>query len=336
MKKLFMLLIGILIISGSIGYLLINNDGPTNLILKTPNDKNRYLVQKGMEVIGSYNEEESAVEIAKEKKHAIVIDQEEKKWVYSPLEPFMIFTDNTIHDFERFQSAVEYAKKNGYNKIYYMDNYNLLWEKDKTLKEKVLIDVPLILQYPELARGCEVTSLAMLLNYDNKEVNKLELAKKVKKEEAQYSQDKDGRIFYGNPYDGFVGDMYNWNNRGYGVYHGPIAELAKEYSGDKVIDLTGLEFEEILQFIERGNPVWIITNATYKPLPEESFEIWHTKTGIVKITKKLHSVVISGYDKENVYFNDPLSNTKNRKMNKEEFKKAWEQMGNQAVVIVNK
>ena len=52
----------------------------------------------------------------------------------------------------------------------------------KILKRKILLDVPTILQKPELPRGCEVTSLAMMLNYAGIEVNKMELAEKINKE----------------------------------------------------------------------------------------------------------------------------------------------------------
>ena len=62
--------------------------------------------------------------------------------------------------------------------------------------------------------------------------------------------------------------------------------------------------------------------------------MWHTPTGIVKITYRLHSVVVTGVSDEIIYINDPLSTRKNRAVNKEQFKKAWEQMGNQAIAIL--
>ena len=111
-------------------------------------------------------------------------------------------------------------------------------------------------------------------------------------------------------------------------------EIAKKYSPNNTMDLTGLEFEDILSILQKGNPIWVITNFTYNTLDDSQFEIWHTPTGIVKITYRLHSVVLTGFDKDNVYINDPLSSSKNKRVNRENFKKAWEQMGNQAVVVL--
>ena len=178
-----------------------------------------------------------------------------------------------------------------------------------------------------------MTSLAMLLKYYGVNVSKMALAEEVKKDPTPYSKDKNGRKYYGNPYDGFVGDMYNKDKNGYGVYHGPIAELGKKYVGEDLIDITGVEFEDLLYFLSQGKPVWVITNATYKSLGDDQFEMWHTPTGIVKITKKLHSIVVTGFDEQYIYINDPLSNIKNKKTNRSDFQKAWEQMGNQAIII---
>jgi uncharacterized protein YvpB len=196
-------------------------------------------------------------------------------------------------------------------------------------------DVPLIMQKPELDRGCEVTSLAMLLQHAGVEVNKMELAEKIRKVKTPYKK-QNGIYYYGNPNDGFVGDIYTFNNMGYGVYHGPVAELAERYLPGDIVDMTGETFENVLGKVEKGKPVWIIINGDFKTLPESEFRTWNTPTGQVEITWKEHSVVIIGFDTENVYFNDPLHNKKNRKMPLREFKAAWEQMGSQAITYKKK
>lgn len=196
----------------------------------------------------------------------------------------------------------------------------------------VQLNAPLIGQHPELPRGCEVTSLAMLLQYHQINVSKMELAKKVNRQPYKYT--KDGTTLFGNPYHGFLGDMYSFSNPGYGVYHGPIAELAKTYVGDRVLDFTGNSFDDILKHVNENRPVWIITNTTYKKLDDSKFRTWNTAQGEIQITMKEHSVLVTGYDQEFIYFNDPTTGAV-EKAPVNDFREAWEQMGQQAVTIVD-
>ncbi len=197
-------------------------------------------------------------------------------------------------------------------------------------KEKNIIDAPLILQNPELPRGCEVTSLAMLLQYAGISVDKMTLAEEVAKDSTPY-EEKDGQVYFGNPYDGFVGDMYSLSRPGYGVYHGPIFELMQKYLPQQSLDLTGMEFEVLLYFISQDIPVWVVANVRYSKLPPSQFQRWITPAGPVDITYRMHSVLLTGYDSKYVYFNDPLTGKKNKKRLREPFQEAWEQMGSQAV-----
>jgi uncharacterized protein YvpB len=200
-------------------------------------------------------------------------------------------------------------------------------------KHQVLINnVPLIQQKPELDRGCEVTSLAMLLQYAGVSVDKMELAEKIKKDDTPYKK-VDGAYYYGNPNDGFIGDIYTFKNMGYGVYHEPVAELAEKYLPGNIQDMTGSSFEEVIKKVGEGHPVWVIINADFKKLPESEFRTWNTPSGQVQITWKEHSVVITGFDENNIYINDPLNPEANRKKARADFKAAWEQMGSQAITI---
>lgn len=201
------------------------------------------------------------------------------------------------------------------------------------IKEQVLIDAPIIKQFPELPRGCEVTSLAMLLQYKEISVDKMELATKVEKSTVPFKKEN-GYFYWGDPNDGFIGDMYSYENRGYGVYHKPIRKLAEQYLPKKIVDLTGSEFSELQIYLSLGNPVWVITNTTFRKLPETAFEKWNTPNGNVKITYKEHSVLITGYDNQTIYFNDPIDGVKNKGVKKDDFLEAWKQMGSQAITYL--
>ena len=197
------------------------------------------------------------------------------------------------------------------------------------MKETAMIEnVPFIKQLPELQRGCEVTSLAMLLQYKGVQVDKMQLASEVNK--VPFKENN----LRGNPHEGFVGNIYTKSEPGYGVYHQPIFKLAEKYVPEKTIDLTGSEIEDIYKVISSGSPVLVIANTTFQPLAEDSFETWNTNKGDVKITYYEHSVVVVGYDQNYVYMNDPLANNPNKKVSRSEFERAWEQMGKQAITIL--
>jgi uncharacterized protein YvpB len=198
------------------------------------------------------------------------------------------------------------------------------------IKPLVLLDVPIIQQLPELPRGCEVTSLAMLLQDAGVQVDKMTLAKQIKKDPTPF-QRRNGKVYFGNPNDGFVGDMYSLTTPGLGVYHKPIKELAEKYLPNKIIDLTGSDFSELQKHLSKGSPIWVITNSTFKKLPASAFREWDTPSGPIQVTYYEHSVVITGYDDNYIYFNDPLSDQKNKKAPKAEFLDAWVQMGRQAI-----
>ncbi|MES5953316.1 C39 family peptidase [Bacillus fungorum] len=195
--------------------------------------------------------------------------------------------------------------------------------------EKIILsNVPLIQQLPELDRGCEVTSLAMMLQYAGVSVDKMQLASEIKK--VNFLDDG----VRGNPNEGFVGNIYTFSESGYGVYHGPLFQLAKKYLPNKAVDLTGKSIEELYKSVKAGKPVVMITNATFAPLDEDEFTIWETNSGDVSITYNEHCVVLVGYDKEFVYIRDPLSDSLDVKVPRESFEKAWIQMGSQAISYV--
>ncbi|MFP7297193.1 C39 family peptidase [Neobacillus niacini] len=195
--------------------------------------------------------------------------------------------------------------------------------EDQKIPEEMLLDVPLLNQMdsPQLYNGCEVTSLAMILNYKGISVTKNQLAQEITRVPLQYSNGENG-----NPNTGFVGNMED--GPGLGVYHEPIFELAEKYLN--AADLTSSSFDQLIEEVANGNPVWVITTSTFAPVSE--FETWQTPEGNIDITYNMHSVVITGYDSTNIYINNPYG-TKNQKVDRKSFIQAWEQMGKQAVVL---
>lgn len=196
-----------------------------------------------------------------------------------------------------------------------------------SLAKEIILDVPLIKQMdaPRLYNGCEVTSLAMLLNFWGVGVTKNELAEKIPRVPLSYGDGKNG-----NPNVGFVGNMED--GPGLGVYHEPIFQLAQSYmnSGLKTENLTKLPFESIIEKVGQGLPVWVITTSDFSPV--STLQSWVTPEGFVEVTYKMHSVIITGYDQENIYLNNPYG-TKNQKVNRVKFIESWQQMGSQAIVI---
>lgn len=232
--------------------------------------------------------------------------------------------------FKTWSEAVAFASQAPGRTVLYRGEHTL-W--DPTKKPPATIHnsgAPLILQLPELPRGCEVTALAMLLQHDGVQVDKMELAKNIRKDPTPYVK-AGGGISFGNPHDGFVGDIYTFKNPGLGVYHEPIAELAEKYAPGRVIDITGTSFDHLMWTVGQGTTVWVIHTTLYDEVPASSWQTWQTPTGEIQITYYMHSLLITGYDESYVYVHDPLGRAK--KIKREAFKRGWEQMGSQAIYL---
>jgi uncharacterized protein YvpB len=229
-----------------------------------------------------------------------------------------------------FAEAVKFAKLQPSTAVYWEDSEVPLWDNVSALPKEAKIEVERLGQLPELPRGCEVTSLAMLLGSRSIEADKLELAERIEKDETPLRV-SGGVVSFGDPNKGFVGDIYDLSKNGYGVYHKPVFSLLSQYAPDSALDLTGCDFADALYFVASGTPVWIITNSWYSKLPDSQFETWTTPGGKIKATYREHSVLVTGYDSDRVYFNDPLLSAESARMGP--FVEAWIQMGRQAVTL---
>jgi uncharacterized protein YvpB len=196
-------------------------------------------------------------------------------------------------------------------------------------KESVMLDVALIKQNPELRYGCEVTSLAMVLNHAGVNTNKMELYQAIRKDLDPQRKTKTGDIVsWGNPAEGFVGDMTG-RTAGYAVFDQPMVDLINQKLPERAVNLTNQPFDAVLNHVSKGFPVVVWTTGDYR-LPDR-WEQWTHGNQIIKTPLDLHAVVLVGYDKENVYLNDPLSGKKQVAVNKERFIASWKALESRAV-----
>ncbi|MCL1935179.1 MAG: C39 family peptidase [Defluviitaleaceae bacterium] len=275
----------------------------------------------------SYDNYKDALFYAKMKKNSYIYDNIEKKFFFQNDKKFAV--DNL--EFSTFKESVDYLESSNINSdINYLPTNSILYSKNKTEKNK--IDLVQIYQMPNFPRGCSVTSLTMLLNHAGISVTKEEVYEKIRLNDRK-EEIINGVIHFGNPYNGFVGDIYTFKNAGLGVYYPPILEVLEEYIGDRALNLTDVDFEYLLYHLDKGFPIWVIVNAKYKYLDNNLWISWQTEDGEIKITKWMHSVVLTGHDDEYVYFCDPLG--KQTKANIKDFESAWVQMGRQALSYVN-
>jgi uncharacterized protein YvpB len=198
----------------------------------------------------------------------------------------------------------------------------------KEKKRAVMLDVPLIIQNPELKYGCEVTSLTMVLQYAGVELGKMDLYNSVKKENDPLIRYKNDIVKWGNPAEGFVGDMTG-KRAGYAVFDKPIEELANKFLPGRAVNLTGQDFESVLNHASKGFPVVVWTTGDYR-LPDR-WESWTHGSQTIKTPLDLHAVVLVGYDDNYVYLNDPLSGKKQVKVSKERFISSWKALQSRAV-----
>lgn len=220
-------------------------------------------------------------------------------------------------------------------RIYYKDTSlvrTLIYADKQSGDTNQIKNVPVIAQRPELPRGCEVTSSAMLLKYYGIEVNKMQLAQEVAYDLTPKTV-QNGFISFGDLNEGFVGSMSDVALPGLGVYHKPIYELLNAYLPDKVYDVTGLSFNQMLSLVNAGHPVWVITPNSYAAVSSAQTQVWKTPSGYMEVTGREHSVLVTGFDGSKVYYSDPSKAIHDQKGLKS-FQAGWESIGRQCIVIL--
>lgn len=68
---------------------------------------------------------------------------------------------------------------------------------------------------------------------------------------------------------------------------------------------TDAQLDDIKKHYLKGNPVWTSVTINFEVPDETDFMTWTTNNGEVRVTPLVHACVVTGYDKENIYVNDP-------------------------------
>jgi uncharacterized protein YvpB len=158
------------------------------------------------------------------------------------------------------------------------------------------LDVPYVSQLPDMPFGCEVVSATMMLNHAGVSVTKEELVAGL-----SYSPD---------PNQGFTGSITYAARNGLGgiVWPQGILPLVQGYKSS-ALDLSGSTWETIQGYLDSGRAVCM----------------WITVPTILD-----HTVVLTGYSKNEVWINDPQVD-KDVAMNLALFQSYWQSNGQRAL-----
>lgn len=194
---------------------------------------------------------------------------------------------------------------------------------DSSFFKNVLLNADCILQLPELPTGCEVTSLAIILNYYGYSIDKLTLADEYLPK---------GEIGETCPYEAFVGDPRN--DKSYGAYAPVLVETANLYleTQDSILsakDITGSTMADIREYLRDGFPVMVWVTVDMKK-PKNSAE-WHIDGNEYTWIEGEHCIVLIGFTDSTYIAADPLKGIV--EYNKEILTSRFKEMGKQAIVI---
>ncbi|MDE5583954.1 MAG: C39 family peptidase [Ruminococcus sp.] len=206
--------------------------------------------------------------------------------------------------------------------------------------DPVIVDVPYYSQekYPT---GCELVSTSMVLAFYGFDIKAGDIVKKGYLKSAEL-HNKDKKLYGADPEKVFIGNPDK--HSGYGCMSGAVILALQRFltpqeyiSGDRyeIKDLGGMWLDEICEeYIDNGVPVIVWCSINMNPTFINLRNSWIIEgTGERYIWKSNeHCLVLTGYDSENYYFNDPLVR-KNTSYKKCIAERRYMEMGMQAVAV---
>jgi len=198
---------------------------------------------------------------------------------------------------------------------------------------RVVLDVKNIQMLPELPRGSEITSAAMVLNYYGIECDKMDLL------EYLPMVKKPASGFWVTPNDAFCGDPRE-STDSYGCFSPVIIKTINDYfsansiTGYTIVDLKRSKLDVLCDEIKNGNPV--IVWAT-NDMEEADFSVsWENApdSGVIWAINE-NCLVLIGYDneKDTVILSDPANPNGNVEYPKDLFYKAYQKFAREAIAL---
>lgn len=198
---------------------------------------------------------------------------------------------------------------------------------------EILLNVPQVLQNPELPNGCEITSCCEVLRYLGFDADKCDLADHyLPRSERWYGADPD-EVYMGDPHkdDGTP-------EEGYYCFAGPIVQAANTYlarhgGGYTAHDLTGAEEADLVAQLTKGRPVIFWASLHFDDIGFADVEPYSlAKGGVHRVFHTLHCMVLCGVSDSHFTVADPLDF--NRTVPRDRFMRVYRQLGSRAVVFV--
>lgn len=199
------------------------------------------------------------------------------------------------------------------------------------------IDYPvtLIYQNPKLPNGCEITSLAILLDWAGFPIDKVELSDNYLPKQGFYRSD--GVLHGADPNRAYAGDPAS-SSSGWYCFEGPILEAGNTYLSDqnsslRTVALSGLTQEELERCMDAGIPLAVWVTLDYSaPRTRESAR-WLLPDGTEYVPyRNLHCVVLAGWNGGKYLIANPINGWQT--VSPGTFWSCFDAMGRRAVAVL--
>ncbi|MGN0665847.1 MAG: C39 family peptidase [Huintestinicola sp.] len=207
----------------------------------------------------------------------------------------------------------------------------------ETSFEKVMINMDVLNQYPEMPVGCEITCGTALLNFLGYDISMSEFADTYVKINQGTFYENDDTLVGPDPSEYFIGDPYS---KGFGCYAPVIVNALNNFFESKssknlAIELSDTNTADLERFIDGGVPVIVWASIDMKPFRYKDATEWISDSTGEQILWPAgsHTLILVGYDDNFYYFMDPNNKSEIQKYIKDSFVQRWQEKNCQSIAV---